>query len=108
MTMSQSEVHVELLLNREVRDPASRRAGRIEEIRAVREGEEIVIEAYHLGPTALMERLAAPIVQSRLLRALGVRHRSHGRRARWDQMDLSDPEHPRLTCPVDELAKLSR
>jgi hypothetical protein len=55
-----------------------------------------------------MERLAAPIVQSRLLRALGVRHRSHGRRARWDQMDLSDPEHPRLTCPVDELAKLSR
>jgi hypothetical protein len=26
-----------------------------------------------------------------------------GRVARWDQIDLSDPDHPRLTCSVDEL-----
>jgi hypothetical protein len=24
--------------------------------------------------------------------------------ARWDQLDLSDPHRPRLTCSVDELS----
>jgi hypothetical protein len=24
----------------------------------------------------------------------------------WDKLDLSDPEHPRLTCPIAELAPL--
>ncbi len=101
-------VHVELLLDREVRDPVGRRAGRIEEIRARRVGDEIIVEAYHLGPMALLERLAAPVFHSRLLRALGVLRHGHGRRVRWDQLDLSDPARPLLRCPVEELAKLVR
>jgi hypothetical protein len=101
-------INLELLLHREVKDPSGRRAGRIEEIRARRDGEEIVVEAYHLGPQALLERLAAPVMRLRLFRALGVHTHSHGRRAQWDQMDLSDPDKPVLRCPVDELAKLVR
>jgi hypothetical protein len=101
-------VHVELLLDREVRDSTGRRAGRLEEIRARRAGDELIVDAYHLGPTATLERLAAPVLRHRLVRALGIPARSHGRRARWDQMDLSDPEHPVLRCPVEELAKLVR
>ena len=73
-------VHIEHLLDREVRDPAGRRAGRIEEVRATRSGAHIVVDAYHLGPSAMMERLAAPIVRLPILRALGL-HR-HGRRVR--------------------------
>jgi hypothetical protein len=101
-------INVELLLDREVKDPSGRRAGRIEEIRARKDGEAIVVEAYHLGPQALLERLAAPVMRLRLFRALGLHEHAHGRRARWDQMDLSDPGKPVLRCPVDELAKLVR
>lgn len=103
-----SIVHVELLLDREVRDPSGKRAGRIEEIRARRTGSEIVVEAYHLGPVATLERLAAPIIRRGLFAAIGGPRHSHGRRVRWDQMDFSDPEHPRLNCPVEELTKLVR
>lgn len=101
-------VHVELLLDREVRDATGRRAGRIEEVRAQREGGEIFVEAYHLGPAAMMERLAAPVMRLHFLRALGWHQHAHGRRVRWDQMDLSDPAHPKLRCAVEELAKLVR
>ena len=31
--------------------------------------------------------------------------RGGGYVARWDQIDLSDPDRPRLTCAVDELQK---
>lgn len=101
-------INVELLLDREVRDPSGRRAGRIEEVRARREGDEIIVEAYHLGPEALLERLAAPVFRLTLFRALGLHKHAHGRRARWDQLDLSDPERPVLRCAVDELQKLVR
>ena len=106
--MAARSIHVELLLDREVRDSSGRRAGRIEEIRARKEDEEIVVEAYHLGPDALLERLAAPVVQLSIFRALGLHRHAHGRRVRWDQLDLSNPEKPVLRCPLEELARLAR
>ena len=101
-------INVELLLGRVVRDSSGRRAGRIEELRARKEGEEIVVDAYHLGPEALLERLAAPVLRFSLFRALGLHKHAHGRRVRWDQLDLSDPERPVLNCTIDELPKLVR
>jgi hypothetical protein len=101
-------INIELLLDREVRDASGRRAGRIEEVRARKKGDEIIVEAYHLGPGALLERLAAPVFRLAPLRALGLHKHAHGRRVRWDQLDLSDPERPVLRCTVDELQKLVR
>ena len=106
--MPARSINVELLLDRQVRDPSGKRAGRIEEIRARREGDEIIVESYHLGPDAMLERLAAPVMRMRFLRALGLHRHRHGRRASWEQMDLTDPEHPKIRCPVEELAKLVR
>jgi len=106
--MAAQSINLELLLDREVRDASGRRAGRIEEIRARRDGDEILVESYHLGPEALLERLAAPVFRLSPFRALGLHKRAHGRRAHWDQMDLSDPEKPVLRCSVDELVKLVR
>jgi hypothetical protein len=106
--MATQSINVELLLNREVKDASGRRAGRIEEIRARREGEEIIVESYHLGPEALLERLAAPVLRLSPFRALGLHRHSPGRRAQWDQMDLSNPEKPVLRCAREELAKLVR
>jgi hypothetical protein len=69
--------------------------GHIEEVRAERRGNDHEVVEYLLGSGALVERLA-------LVRGL------FGRRpttlvARWDQLDIHDPERPLLTCRVDEL-----
>jgi hypothetical protein len=92
--MASREVHVERLISRRVVDAGGRSVGRIEEIRVERKGDDLVVSEYLLGPAALLERLSASIMKLPLLRLL-----RRGRRAshvRWQDMDLGDPEHPRL------------
>jgi len=95
-----AECRVELLVGRKVRAGDGRVVGRIEEFRAEREHDYYVVTEFHLGPSALIEALA--------VRHFGftVPGRVHGYRVRWDQLDLSDQEHPRLTCPVEELERI--
>ena len=95
-----NERRVELLLGKKVHAPDGTLVGRIEEFRAERENNYWVVTEFHLGPTAVIERLA-------------VRHfgftlpgRVHGYRVRWDQIDLEDADHPRLTCDVRQLARI--
>ena len=100
MAKKDSELHLEDLLGRRVRDPDGRVIGRIEEFRARREGGHWVVTEYDIGPTALLERLA--------VRHLGVPWPGvHGYRAMWDQLNFEDPHHPTLTCGTDELKKLA-
>ncbi len=94
--MSTREVHLELLLGCLVRDSEGRPVGRIEEIEADRVDLVCLVKEFHLGPHALGERLAVP-----LLRALGRRRQPV--RVPWDLLDWSDPAHPRLTCPRDRI-----
>lgn len=100
MAERKSECRVELLLGRKVRADDGGIVGRIEELLAEREHDYYVVTEFHLGPSALIEALA--------VRHLGftVPGRVHGYRVRWDQLDLSDPEHPRLTCSVEELERI--
>ena len=91
---------VERLLGSRVRAEDGHVIGRIEEMRAEREHDYWVVTEFHIGPTAMIERLA-------------VRHfgytlpgRVHGYRVRWDQLDLSDAAAPRLTCPVAALERI--
>ena len=93
--MSAREVRVERLLGRRVRATNGRVVGRIEEIRAEKRGQAHVVAGYELGEAGWLERMG-------LGRLLG---RREGRLARWDQLDLSDPERPRLTCTVSELER---
>jgi len=103
MTMN-NEVKVELLLGRKVRDADGVRVGRIEEILADREGDELLVTEYHVGGAAVFERLSIFHVGAGLLRYLGGRAQSaKPHRIPWDKMDLSDPEKPRLTCRIAEL-----
>lgn len=94
------ERHVQLLVGKRVHDPDDAPVGRIEEIRARRDGDHHVVTEYHIGPQALLERLALRHVPTMLLR---WRKRPLGYIARWDQLDLSDNEHLTLRCPIDEL-----
>jgi hypothetical protein len=97
-----SELRVEQLLGRKVRDRDGHVVGRLEEFRATRHGDAWEVSEFDLGPTALLERLA--------IRHFGwvSRKRPAGYRARWDQIDLSDPEQPRLTVAVEELRAIRR
>jgi hypothetical protein len=97
-----TELRVEALLGRRVHDADGKLVGRLEEFRATREGEAWVVTEFDVGPAALLERLA-------------VRHfgwlagkRPAGYRAQWDQIDFSDPEHPRITVPRDQLKLIRR
>ena len=101
MAERKTECRVELLLGRQVRADDGSIVGRIEELRAEREHDYYVVTEFHLGPSALIEALA--------VRHLGLTWpgRVHGYRVRWDQLDLSDQEHPRLTCPIEELERMA-
>jgi hypothetical protein len=90
-----AEVRVELLLGRRVLDAADRPIGRIEEIRAHWVGDRCLAEEFHLGPAALVERLSASAVVAPLLRLFGRKQRQR-RAVRWQDLDLSDPERPRV------------
>ena len=92
-----SEVRLEDLLGREVYTGNNRRAGRIEEIRAQWDGPSCTVIAFVIGTAGLLERLGLGA------RMIVGRRSVNGRVARWDQIDLSNPERPRLTCSVEEL-----
>jgi len=87
-------VRVEDLIGQRVREQSGRMVGRIEEIRAEARGDRYEVTEYHLGTGALLERLAI------------IRHLfrpSDTIIARWDQIDIDDPDAPVLTCPVEQL-----
>ncbi len=94
--MKTSELRLQDLLGREVLAGNNRRVGRIEEFRAARRGDRCEIVAFVIGAAGLAERLH---VGAKLLLGGG----RGGHVARWDQIDLSNPERPRLTCAVEEL-----
>ena len=85
-----ASIHVDLLVGRRVRDANGKVIGRIEAIRARRHGPDYLVEEYHLGPAAWLEKLGISTA-----RMIGFRSREP-KRIPWQQLDLSDPEHPRL------------
>ena len=93
------EARLDRLLGRRVLTRNNRPAGRLEEFRAEIHGHECVIVDAVIGPAGLLERLGASV---RLL----FGRRARGYLAHWDQLDLTDPETPRLTCSIEELRRL--
>jgi hypothetical protein len=93
---SKRELRLDRLLGRRVIAVNNQSVGRLEEFRAERQGAALVITDYVIGAAGLVERFGV---------GLGLLFGRHGGGyvARWDQLDISDPEHPRLTCPVHEL-----
>jgi sporulation protein YlmC with PRC-barrel domain len=104
--MAGRTINLELLLGRSVLSHEGKRVGRIEEIKAEPQGEDLVVVEYHLGASAAFERLSASSIGSAILDLFGLRDRSKGRRVPWGKLDLSDAQRPRLLCDVNELAPL--
>jgi hypothetical protein len=97
--LKRHELRIDRLLGRQVLAANGRPAGRLEEFRAeVRDGHCVITE-YVIGSAGLIDRMG---VVARGLFGLPRR----GYVARWNQIDFSNFEAPRLTCPVEELEKL--
>ena len=105
--MANREIHLELLLGKQVLDCTGKPVGRIEEVRAEQQGDEWVVKEYLLGTPAILERLSAWRIGLAILRSFGARKIHGGHSVPWDKLDLTDPEHPRLNCTVDELHGIS-
>lgn len=101
------ELHVELLLGTKVLALNGRVIGRLEEIRTKVNRGHYYVSEFLVGTYAVFERLAAWRMGRMLLRVLGAR-KEEGYRIRWDQLDLSDPQRPRLLCEIDELLTLTK
>lgn len=91
---SGQEISVERLLGRRVRDPDGNTLGRVEEIIAEIRGTEWTVIEVHLGVGALVGRL---VEISSLVPIIGKLAWSERKRYRllWNELDLSDPDHPR-------------
>jgi hypothetical protein len=103
MTSDSFSSHADLLpldrlIGRVVVDKNGESAGRIQELRVEVRSSHWVVTEYVLGMGGLLERLNLGV---RLV--LGAR--VQGRVARADQIDISDPARPRLTCRRDELGQ---
>jgi hypothetical protein len=95
-------LRLDRLLGRTVMTANNRSLGRLQEFRVSRQGSGWVVNEYVIGSAGLLERLGLGV---RLV--LGIA-RPRGFVARWDQLDLTNPDRPRLTCSVDDLTRLPR
>lgn len=97
-------VRVDLLTGRMVRDPAGRRVGRIRELvgEVERPGSgEYVVREFHLSNGGLLEALGGVHLARVLADRLG--RKPNRRIVGWRDLDLSDPERPRLRRPLAEI-----
>ena len=95
------EIRLEDLVGRVVLDVDGERLGRIEELRAEWRDRECVVLEYHVGAHAAFERLGGGRFWSSLLRVCGAGGTVQV--VPWQQMDIRDLLHPRLTCRKGEL-----
>ncbi|MDQ1640578.1 MAG: hypothetical protein QOF62_3917 [Pyrinomonadaceae bacterium] len=103
--MARQKIHLELLLGKRVYALNGRSIGRLEEVCVqVHEGAAAVNE-FEVGTYALFERLSAWQIGRAILGLFGSIIKS-GYSVKWNQLDLSDAERPKLTCSVNELAPL--
>jgi hypothetical protein len=93
------EIRLDRLLGRRVLAGNNRSIGRLEEFRVEPSGNSWIVTDYVIGVGGLVERLGLGI---RLI----VGGRSGGYLAHWDQIDLTDPDRPRLRCAIADLRRL--
>jgi hypothetical protein len=97
------ELNVELLLGTKVCDVDGNPVGRIEEFRVERDGKSCLVEAYLIGTSAVIQRLSAWTLVRPIERFLNTRKIYTVYRIPWQDMDLSDPHHPRLRIAKRDL-----
>ncbi|WP_425462859.1 c-type cytochrome [Mesorhizobium norvegicum] len=99
-------VNLEHLAGRRVLSLSGKKVGHIEEIRAERDGDDLLVTEFHVGIFAAFERLSALAIGSAVLDLFHLRHRDCLYRIPWDKLDISDPTRPRLRCSLEQLSHM--
>jgi len=97
------EINAELLLGRKVCDVNGEKVGRIEEFVVETSDNACLVEAYLVGASAVIDRLSAWSLVRPIQKVLRGRSVISSYRVPWEEMDLSDPEHPKLKVQRSEL-----
>jgi hypothetical protein len=100
------EIAAELLKRREVHDANGEPIGRIADICVVGVPGALVVEYYWVAPASAATRLAAENLGWHLLQLVGIGRDNKGYRVGWEDMDLSDPTHPRARRAKSELERM--
>ncbi len=96
------ELHLELILGRKVYDSENRSVGRLEEVVAEPDGDDLVVKEYLVGKTAMLQRLSINGLGRTFLGLLGAKENT-GYRVPWDKLDFTQPDKLRLRCAKEEL-----
>ena len=107
--MSTRRVRADLLVGRMVRDPEGRKAGRIHEMTievAAPGSADYVVREFKLSAGGWIEALFGSEVPAAAARRAG--RRAPGRTVGWADLDLTDPERPRLRRPLAEIVSPAR
>ena len=99
------EIKVQLLVGTKVHDVEGKSVGRIEEIRVERQQTALLVEAYLIGASGLIERLSARTLVRPIRKLLRTRHIYSVYEVPWKDMDLSDPERPVLRIAQRDLQR---
>lgn len=95
--MKRNYLHLELLLGREIVDANGEKVGRLEEAIAQKIDGEWVVTEFLCGKFGAMERFSIHHLGNTLMHMLGATGKSQkAQKIKWSDLDLSDPEHPRL------------
>ena len=97
------ELNAELLLGRKVCDVNGENVGRIEEFQVERNDNACLVEAYLVGASAVVDRLSAWTLIRPIRKVLRSRGLFSTYRVAWEEMDLTDPDHPKLKIAKGEL-----
>ena len=96
--------NLEQLVGRRVFSKEGQCLGRLEEIIAEADGDDLVVTEYHVGIFAAFERLSASSIGTAILDLVRMRHRKGIYRIPWDKLNISDPARPTVCCSEQELA----
>ena len=104
--MTARECRVELLIGRRVVDASGEVVGRLEEIVADYVDDEYVVREFHVGAFAALERLGTGMFGQSCCDFSAAAAFTRGYIVPWRHMDLSDPDHPRVTVAKGTLQRI--
>jgi sporulation protein YlmC with PRC-barrel domain len=98
-------IELRALLGKKVFDSEGQPLGHLEEIEAERGDEYCVVNSYLVEHRGVLDRISSWALTASMREKLERRASARPYRVAWNQMDLSDPDHPRTLVPKDALER---
>lgn len=98
-----SELHVERVIGKKVRDANGAVVGHLGEFVVENVDGDYVVTEIHIGPSTMLERVGTFVTQLPYFALIPFSRWQY--RVGWRQMDWSDPDNPRVRVPKADLER---